>query len=88
MLSLICAWINRWVNNRETGDLRRHRAHYDAIVIVSVEATYILGSYLNGIGVIVQWNIHDEYRAIDHLNPKNTTIQYNENKRDKSDMHT
>ena len=27
------AWINSWVNNRETGDLRRHRAHYDVIVI-------------------------------------------------------
>ena len=26
---LICAWINGWVNNREAGDLRRHRAHYD-----------------------------------------------------------
>ena len=24
-LSLICAWINDWVNNRETGDLKRHR---------------------------------------------------------------
>ena len=24
MFSLICAWINDWVNNRETGDLRRH----------------------------------------------------------------
>ena len=23
MFSLICAWINRWVNNREAGDLRR-----------------------------------------------------------------
>ena len=31
--SLICAWINGWVNNREAGDLRRHRAHYDAIVM-------------------------------------------------------
>ena len=28
MFSLICAWINGWVNNREAGDLRRHRAHY------------------------------------------------------------
>ena len=27
MFSLICAWINGWVNNREAGDLRRHRAH-------------------------------------------------------------
>ena len=32
MFSLICAWINACVNNRETGDLRRHRAHYDVIV--------------------------------------------------------
>ena len=33
MLSLICVWINGWVNNREAGDLRRHRAHYDVIVM-------------------------------------------------------
>ena len=29
----ICAWINGWVNNGEAGDLRRHRAHYDVIVM-------------------------------------------------------
>ena len=28
-------WINGWVNNREAGDLKRHRAHYDVIVIAS-----------------------------------------------------
>ena len=33
MFSLICAWINVWVNNREAGDLRRHRVHYDVIVM-------------------------------------------------------
>ena len=33
MISLICAWINGWVNNREAGDLRRSRAHYDVIVM-------------------------------------------------------
>ena len=33
MFSLIYAWINGWVNNREAGDLRRHRAHYDVIVM-------------------------------------------------------
>ena len=33
MFSLICAWINGWVNNREAGDLRRHRAHYDVTVM-------------------------------------------------------
>ena len=31
--SLICAWINGWINNREAGDLRRNRAHYDVIVM-------------------------------------------------------
>ena len=34
MFSLICAWINRWVNNREASDLRRHRAHYNVIVML------------------------------------------------------
>ena len=33
MFSLICAWINGWVNNGEAGDLRCHRAHYDVIVM-------------------------------------------------------
>ena len=33
IFSLICVWINGWVNNRGAGDLRRHRAHYDAIVM-------------------------------------------------------
>ena len=32
MFSLICAWINRWINNLEAGDFRCHRAHYDFIV--------------------------------------------------------
>ena len=31
--SLICAWINAWLNNRESGNLRRRRAHYDVIVM-------------------------------------------------------
>ena len=33
MFSLICVWINGWVNNRDSGDLRRHRAHHDVIVM-------------------------------------------------------
>ena len=33
MFSLICAWINGCVNNREAGDLRRHRTHYDVTVM-------------------------------------------------------
>ena len=44
MFSLICVWINGWVNNREAGDLRRYRAHYDVIVMlrcISAPATMI-----------------------------------------------
>ena len=33
MFSLICAWTNGWANNRDAGDLRRHRAHYDVTVM-------------------------------------------------------
>ena len=33
VFSLICAWINGWVNNRETGDLRRYCAHYNVTVM-------------------------------------------------------
>ena len=33
MFFLICAWINNWVDNREAGESRRHRAHYDVIVM-------------------------------------------------------
>ena len=35
MFSLTCVWINGWVNNREAGDLRRYRAHYDVTVMLS-----------------------------------------------------
>ena len=35
---LICAWINGWVNNREAGDLRRHRVHYDVTVMLILMA--------------------------------------------------
>ena len=48
MFSLICAWINGWVNNGEAGDLRRHRTHYD-----------VLGDDIDGIVsfilVVVTW---------------------------------
>ena len=33
MFSLICVWINVWVNTREADDLRRYGAHYDVIVM-------------------------------------------------------
>ena len=34
MRSLICVWVNAWVNNRDAGELRRYRAHYDVTVMM------------------------------------------------------
>ena len=42
--SLICSRINGWENNREAGDLRRNRAHYNVIVMSSIlSIKYALG---------------------------------------------
>ena len=35
VFSLICIWINGLVNNREAGELRRYRAHYDVTVMTT-----------------------------------------------------
>ena len=43
MFSLICAWINSWVNNREAGDLRCHHTHYDVTVMSLI---CMCGAYL------------------------------------------
>ena len=36
MFSLICAWINGWVNNRKAGDLGRYRAHDDVTEMLRI----------------------------------------------------
>ena len=51
MFSLICSWINGWVNNRKAGDLRRHRAHYDVIVM------YTCRIYVNNNSLILQYHL-------------------------------
>ena len=33
VFSLICAWTNGWVNDRDAGDMIRHRAYYDVAVM-------------------------------------------------------
>ena len=33
MFSLMWAWTNGWANNRDAGDMRRHRAHYDVTIM-------------------------------------------------------
>ena len=62
MFSLICARINGLVNNREAGDLRRHRPHYDVIVMLMTKM------YLN---------VHSMYR-IKFLTCDHTKLFLNE----------
>ena len=42
MFSLNCVWINGLVNNREAGDLRRYRAHYDVTVMRNQDDSALL----------------------------------------------
>ena len=39
--SFICAWTNGCANNRDAGDLTRHRAHYDVTVMLYSYTTMI-----------------------------------------------
>ena len=43
IFSLICAWTNRWVNNRYPRDLRRHCAYYDVTVMRCWQSKTICG---------------------------------------------
>ena len=45
MFSLIRVWINGWVNNREAGNLRRYRAHYDVIVMSTLNLWHLSISF-------------------------------------------
>ena len=69
MCSVICAWIKGWLNNREAGDLRRHRAHYDvtamgiAILLRSVSVSNLELSVIHDANVsnLVTWKFYTEH---------------------------
>ena len=59
MFSFIYVWINGWVNNRQAGDLRRYRAHYEVTVMQpysisgwSSNGTVVLTSYTSSMGAL------------------------------------
>ena len=71
MFSLMCARINGWVNNNETGDLRRHCVHYDVTVmrltllnflllLSSTPSGFIWITYLNSSGLLCWHWDHDD----------------------------
>ena len=55
MFSLICAQINSWVNNREVGDLRRHRAHYDVLVMSRITCLQVCHQHYGMTKYTQQW---------------------------------
>ena len=62
MFSLICAWISGWVNNREAGDLKRYRAHYDVIVMVIKDSD---GYGTTGILIIILFKLVNDMQDPD-----------------------
>ena len=55
MFSLICVWINGWVNNLEPGDLRRYCAHYDVTVMTSVTIGHVTVSAVYWTSLLVPY---------------------------------
>ena len=59
MFCLIGAWTNNADNNRDAGDLRRHRAHYD--VIVTCVCLFELDFPKPKFGFVNPWNPHQRW---------------------------
>ena len=71
MFTLICARINRWINNRGAGDLRRYRTHYDVIVMDVVHYSCVIktnavGQYGSGITISSRKTVTNTSRAIEY----------------------
>ena len=49
----ISTGINAWVNNREAGDLRCHRAHYDVIIMMNFLCTW--WSFIGSPRIVQVW---------------------------------
>ena len=72
IFSLICAWINTWVNNHEPGDLRCHRPHY--YVIVTITELFFSTDFTQNMSKSITWhslcswlideNIHTRFNGL------------------------
>ena len=63
MFSLICAWTDDRVNNRDAGDFRLNRAHYDVTVL------YLLNMNLIRIMWPIYWQIQNCHEGLVTLTP-------------------
>ena len=58
ILSIACAWTNGWANNRDTGNLRCHHAHYDTAVMIllHINKLHLTSSYTYSLySIISTW---------------------------------
>ena len=60
VFSLICIWINSSANNREAGDLRRHRSRYN-LTVMSLSKWHLLVTKIPS----KRWHFH--FRAANHI---------------------
>ena len=60
MFPLFCAWTNGWVDNRDVGDLGRHRAYYDVTMKKDINRNK---AHLTASGVHNSWNILPTFLA-------------------------
>ena len=76
MFSLICVWINGWVNNREAGDLRRYHAYYDVTVMCWSSNWVSVG--LEALMAVMVFDITwlDYFRYCDFFNARDIRNRY------------
>ena len=58
LFSLICAWTNGWVNNRDAGNLRCHCAHYDVTEMLNAWRVTWNGTNYSQQGLEAHGNFH------------------------------
>ena len=81
MFSLICVWINGWVNNREAGDLRRYHTHYDVIVMWIWKCLAECRPLCSGLDVLRSFTIlqntqHDKEYSCNFIHVKACRVYY------------
>ena len=56
--SLISVWRNGWVNNRDAGDVRCHRTHYEVTIMTPLQLRQCLFNCISWqFIIIVSWNV-------------------------------
>ena len=78
MFSLIYAWTNGWVSNRDTGGFS-HLAHYDATVMIflSLPGLNFYNSYISAPTYVPTWNVITETSKLAVCTVMVTHARYN-----------